>query len=57
MPASPDTVPVQRKPPAKRRKPLDWLSGRTGELLTEVGNGSTTPVVGDWNDKDRPEIF
>ena len=34
-----------------------WLSGRTGELLTEVGNGSTTPVVGDWNDNGRPEIF
>ena len=34
-----------------------WLSGRTGELLTQVGNGAATPVVGDWNDNGRPEIF
>ena len=34
-----------------------WLSGRTGEFLTEVGNGSTFPIVGDWNGNGRPEIF
>jgi outer membrane protein assembly factor BamB len=34
-----------------------WLSGDTGEILAEVGNGSTTPIVGDWDGNGRLEIF
>lgn len=34
-----------------------WLSGDTGEILVEVGNGSTMPMVGDWDGNGRLEIF
>jgi hypothetical protein len=34
-----------------------WLSGNTGEILVEVGNGSTMPMIGDWDGNGRPEIF
>lgn len=34
-----------------------WLSGRTGEVLAQVGNGATPPVVGDWDGDGKPEIF
>ena len=34
-----------------------WLSGDTGEILTQVGNGSTMPMVGDWDGNGRLEIF
>ena len=34
-----------------------WLSGDSGEILAEVGNGSTMPMVGDWDGNGRLEIF
>lgn len=34
-----------------------WLSGDTGEILAEVGNGTTVPMVGDWDGNGRLEIF
>jgi hypothetical protein len=34
-----------------------WLSGDTGEILAEVGNGSTVPILGDWDGNGRPEMF
>lgn len=34
-----------------------WLSGRTGETLTSVGNGSTNPVVGDFDGNGEAEIL
>lgn len=34
-----------------------WMSGRTGAVLTEVGNGSAPPIVGDWDGDGRSEIF
>jgi len=34
-----------------------WLSGATGEVLTSAGNGSIMPIIGDWNDDGRPEVF
>ena len=34
-----------------------WLSGNTGEILAEVGNGSNMPMVGDWDGNGRMEIF
>lgn len=34
-----------------------WMSGDTGEILTEVGNGSTVPMIGDWDDNGRLEMF
>lgn len=34
-----------------------WLSGNTGEILVEVGNGSTMPMIGDWDGNGRLEIF
>jgi hypothetical protein len=34
-----------------------WLSGNTGEILAEVGNGSTVPMLGDWDGNGRLEMF
>ena len=34
-----------------------WLSGNTGEILVEVGNGSTIPMIGDWDGNGRLEMF
>jgi hypothetical protein len=34
-----------------------WLSGDTGEILAEVGNGSTVPIMGDWDGNGRLELF
>jgi len=34
-----------------------WLSGRTGETLAEVGNGSVPPIIGDWDANGLTEIF
>jgi len=34
-----------------------WLSGDTGEVLTSVSAGYTMPLIGDWDDNGRTEIF
>lgn len=34
-----------------------WLSGNTGEILVEVGNGSTVPMLGDWDGNGKLEMF
>jgi len=34
-----------------------WLSGRRGEVLASVGNGANVPVVGDWDEDGKPEVF
>ena len=34
-----------------------WLSGDTGEILIEVGNGSTSPMIGDWDANGQLEMF
>jgi outer membrane protein assembly factor BamB len=34
-----------------------WVSGRTGEALAEVGNGTTDPIVGDFDGDADIEIF
>lgn len=34
-----------------------WLSGRTGEALMEVGNGSLDPIVGDFDGSGDVEVF
>jgi hypothetical protein len=34
-----------------------WLSGDTGEILVEVGNGSTIPMIGDWDGNGQMEMF
>lgn len=34
-----------------------WLSGRTGEALLSVGNGSMNPIVGDFDGNGTTEVF
>jgi len=34
-----------------------WLSGRTGEDLAAVGNGTTDPIVGDFDNNGVAEVF
>jgi hypothetical protein len=34
-----------------------WLSGRTGEDLAAVGNGTTDPIVGDFDNNGVTEVF
>jgi hypothetical protein len=34
-----------------------WLSGRTGETLASVGNGSMNPIVGDFDGNGVAEVF
>ncbi len=34
-----------------------WLSGKTGAVLSEVGNGSAPPIVGDWDRDGQAEVF
>jgi outer membrane protein assembly factor BamB len=34
-----------------------WLSGKTGEPLVEVGNGSLDPIVGDFDGNGAVEMF
>lgn len=41
----------------ENRGELNMISLDTGEILAEVGNGSTTPMIGDWDGNGRLEIF
>jgi hypothetical protein len=34
-----------------------WLSGKSGEMLANVGAGFSPPVTGDWNGDGNPEVF
>lgn len=34
-----------------------WLSGNTGEVLISGIAGATTPILGDWDDNGRLEMF